>query len=145
MDGRVRIISDGVRTRMPCDSIPVAPPVATLRPTGDSSTTTAGPSSLANCMDLMVVVVAAEDEAKQQLDGAMESATVTTAIGVARCPPSSTTAADRWAVGGGCSPDPFDEFEGEGNSTADGPGEAAEEDEEKFRCSVGVAAPPVDC
>jgi hypothetical protein len=99
-------------------------------------------------MDLMVVVVvvvAAEDEAKQQLDGAMESATVTTAIGVARCPPSSTTAADRWAVGGGCSPDPFDEFEGEGNSTADGPGEAAEEDEEKFRCSVGVAAPPVDC
>jgi hypothetical protein len=99
-------------------------------------------------MDLMVVVVvvAAEDEAKQQLDGAMESATVTTAIGVARCPPSSTTAtADRWAVGGGCSPDPFDEFEGEGNSMADGPGEAAEEDEEKFRCSVGVAAPPVDC
>lgn len=76
IDGRVRIISDGVRTRIPCDSIP---PVTAFRPV---SSTTAGDSSLASCMDLVVVVVmvADEDEAKQQLDGAMESATVTTAI-----------------------------------------------------------------
>jgi hypothetical protein len=73
IDGRVRIISDGVRTRIPCDSIPA------LRP---GSSTIAGNSSLASCIDLVVVVVivADEDEAKQQLEGDMESATVTTAI-----------------------------------------------------------------
>ena len=73
------MISDGVKTRIPCDSIPLVGGMA-LRP--GSSAAAAGNSLLANCMDLVVVVVmvADEDEAKQQLDGAMESATVTTAI-----------------------------------------------------------------
>lgn len=150
IDGRVRIISDGVRTRIPCNST-LLPPTAVRPMVGASSFSTAASSST-NCIDdgfvaaVVVISVDDEDELKQQLIGAIESATVATATGGARWPPFS----DGLAHPANCSLEPLDELDGDGSSAPDGPGDAAAEeddddDDEMLRCCVGVAASPVDC